>query len=170
MAHEDHVSHFEPSQTEGEVQHKGLYKILDHLNSKVCNAHYLRQLICNEKAYTSLHIPAVLPELLQCIKNVRNHQVQIKVRHLFPSSWLCMHVLKVSLRQNLSLRFPTRFESDLVGNRKDRFCHKLSFKHACTTRNFGFRKKRHCPFYVAKTKALISCMVTVQLICFFVFA
>ena len=36
--------------------------------------------------------------------------------------------------------------------------------------NFGFRKKRNCTIYVAKTKALISCMVTAQLICAFVFA
>ena len=37
-------------------------------------------------------------------------------------------------------------------------------------RNLGFRKKRDCTFYIAKTKALISCAVTAQLICGFVFA
>ena len=36
--------------------------------------------------------------------------------------------------------------------------------------NFGFRKKRDCSIYVAKTKGLISCAVTAQLICGFVFA
>ena len=36
--------------------------------------------------------------------------------------------------------------------------------------NFGFRKKRNCTKCVAKTKALISCAVTAQLICAFVFA
>ena len=36
--------------------------------------------------------------------------------------------------------------------------------------NFGFRKKRNCSIRVAKTKALISCAVTAQLICTFVFA
>ena len=36
--------------------------------------------------------------------------------------------------------------------------------------NFGFRKKRNCNIRVAKTKALISCAVTAQLICVFVFA
>ena len=36
--------------------------------------------------------------------------------------------------------------------------------------NFGFSKKRDCTIYVAKTKALISCGITVQLICTFVFA
>ena len=36
--------------------------------------------------------------------------------------------------------------------------------------NFGFRKYRDCSIYVAKTKALISCAVTAQLICVFVFA
>ena len=36
-------------------------------------------------------------------------------------------------------------------------------------RNFGFRKKRDCTIFVAKTKALISCAVTTQLICTFVF-
>ena len=35
---------------------------------------------------------------------------------------------------------------------------------------FGFRKQKDCTIYVAKTKALISCAVTTQLICVFVFA
>ena len=35
---------------------------------------------------------------------------------------------------------------------------------------FGFRKQMDCTIYVAKTKALISCAVTPQLICIFVFA
>ena len=36
--------------------------------------------------------------------------------------------------------------------------------------NFGLRKKRDFSIYVAKTKVLISCAVTAQLICIFVFA
>ena len=36
--------------------------------------------------------------------------------------------------------------------------------------NFGFRKERDCTIRIAKTKALISCAVTAQLICVFVFA
>ena len=36
--------------------------------------------------------------------------------------------------------------------------------------NFRYRKKRNCAICVAKTKALISCAVTAQLICVFVFA
>ena len=36
--------------------------------------------------------------------------------------------------------------------------------------NFGFRKYRYCTIYVAKTKTLISCAVTAQLICTFVVA
>ena len=36
--------------------------------------------------------------------------------------------------------------------------------------NFGLRKKRKYTINVAKTKALISCAVNVQLICVFVFA
>ena len=36
--------------------------------------------------------------------------------------------------------------------------------------NIGFRKKRDCTLCVAKTKALISCAVTAQLICGFFFA
>ena len=35
---------------------------------------------------------------------------------------------------------------------------------------FGIRKERDCSIYVVKTKALISCAVTVQLKCVFVFA
>ena len=34
----------------------------------------------------------------------------------------------------------------------------------------GFKKKRNCTIRVVKTKALISCAVTAQLICAFVFA
>ena len=37
-------------------------------------------------------------------------------------------------------------------------------------RNFGFKKKYYCNIRGAKTKALISCAVTAQLICAFVFA
>ena len=36
--------------------------------------------------------------------------------------------------------------------------------------NFGFTKKRGCTIHAVKTKALISCAVTAQLICAFVFA
>ena len=36
--------------------------------------------------------------------------------------------------------------------------------------NFGFRKKRDCTIYIAKTKALISFAITAKLICVFVFA
>ena len=36
--------------------------------------------------------------------------------------------------------------------------------------NFGFWNKRICTIYVVKTKTLISCIVTAQLICDFVFA
>ena len=35
--------------------------------------------------------------------------------------------------------------------------------------NFGSKKKRACTICVAKTKMLISCAVTAQLICVFVF-
>ena len=35
--------------------------------------------------------------------------------------------------------------------------------------NFGLMKQRDCTFSGAKTKALISCAVTAQLICVFVF-
>ena len=36
--------------------------------------------------------------------------------------------------------------------------------------SFGFLKKRDCTIYGAKAKALISCAITAQLICVFVFA
>ena len=38
------------------------------------------------------------------------------------------------------------------------------------TKNFGSRKKSVCTIYVVKTKTLIICAVTAQLICAFVFA
>ena len=50
--------------------------------------------------------------------------------------------------------------SDQVGHKPD--C-------AATEDCFGFWKKRDCTICVAKTKALIRCAVTAQLICGFVF-
>ena len=90
--------------------------------------------------------------------------------------------------------------SDLVGNPEDRFCCNkahlslvlrkpvfgvfdlVPHKPGCTgiglyshrrwleAGNFGFRKKRDCTIYVAKSKMLISYAVTAKLICIFVFA
>ena len=45
-----------------------------------------------------------------------------------------------------------------------------SLKSRLENRNFGFRKKRNCTIRVAKTKTLISCAISAQLICVFVFA
>ena len=45
-----------------------------------------------------------------------------------------------------------------------------SYRRWIEASNFGFRKKRGCTIRMAKTKALISCAVTAQLICVFVFA
>ena len=45
-----------------------------------------------------------------------------------------------------------------------------SHRSRLEARNFGFKKKRDCTIYVAKTKALISFAVTAKLICAFVFA
>ena len=39
-----------------------------------------------------------------------------------------------------------------------------------TARDLGFRKKRACNIFKAKTKALIKCVVTAQLICIFSFS
>ena len=44
-----------------------------------------------------------------------------------------------------------------------------SQKQARGLESFVFKKKRHCTIYVAKKKVLISCAVTAQLICSFVF-
>ena len=45
-----------------------------------------------------------------------------------------------------------------------------SHRSRLETCNFGFKKKRDCTILVAKTKALISCAVTAQMICAFVLA
>ena len=45
-----------------------------------------------------------------------------------------------------------------------------SHRKRLDTPNFGFKKKRNCTIYVAKTKVLISFAVTTKLICTFVFA
>ena len=55
----------------------------------------------------------------------------------------------------------------------DQVLHKpgcIAKRRLLEAQNFGFRKSRDCTFYVAKTKAVISCSVTVQLICAFVLA
>ena len=46
------------------------------------------------------------------------------------------------------------------------YCHRRWLEAS----NFGFRKKRNCSIRIAKTKALICCTFTAQLICVFVFA
>ena len=45
-----------------------------------------------------------------------------------------------------------------------------SHRRCLEVRHFRFRKKRYCTVHVAKTKALISFVVTAKLICAFVFA
>ena len=45
-----------------------------------------------------------------------------------------------------------------------------AYKENLVSLKFGFRKSRDCTIYVSNTKALISCVVTAQLICAFVFA
>ena len=46
----------------------------------------------------------------------------------------------------------------------------ISLWHSLSLPNFGFRKKRDYIIYVAKIKAMISCVVIAQLICVFIFA
>ena len=55
--------------------------------------------------------------------------------------------------------------------RKPVFSDLARHKPGCTARGlkFGFRKERDCTVFAAKTKALICCAVTAQLICVFVF-
>ena len=45
-----------------------------------------------------------------------------------------------------------------------------NYRRWLETGNFRFRKKRNCTSCVAKTKTLISCAITAQLICTFVIA
>ena len=45
-----------------------------------------------------------------------------------------------------------------------------SYRKLIEALNLEFRKNKKCTIRVAKTKALISCAVTAQLICAFVFA
>ena len=64
-------------------------------------------------------------------------------------------------RENWSSGFPTRSNTNRAVQLQ---------KMVRDGRNFGFRKKRGCTIYETKTKGLISCAVTAQLICGFVFA
>ena len=63
-------------------------------------------------------------------------------------------------KMSLVVRKPVFGASDQVRHKPD--C-------AATEDGFGFRKKRDCTICVTKTKALIRCAVTAQLICGFVF-
>ena len=56
--------------------------------------------------------------------------------------------------------FPNRFDTNLA----------VQAQKVARGGNFRFRKKMNGTIYVAKTKGLISCAVTEQLICTFVFA
>ena len=62
--------------------------------------------------------------------------------------------------ENRSSGFPTRSDTNRA----------VQQQKMARGLNFGFRKKRDCAICVEKTKALISCAVTAQLICVFVFA
>ena len=56
-------------------------------------------------------------------------------------------------------------------NRSSRFPNRSHINRAVQNRdNFGFRKKSDCTICVAKTKALINCTITAQLIYTFNFA
>ena len=60
--------------------------------------------------------------------------------------------------ENLSLVFPTRYDTY------------LDVEPQKIASGLKFRKLRNFTFCVAKKKTLISCAVTLQLICVFVFA
>ena len=92
----------------------------------------------------------------------------------------CTHVIKIPsnytynydsdsdwglhLHMSLAVRKPVFRVTDQV---RHRLYNNRRWLAAC---NFGFRKCRDCTIYVAKTKVLISCAVTAQLICIFVLA
>ena len=62
-------------------------------------------------------------------------------------------------QENLSLGFPTRSDTNQA----------VQPQKMARGLKFGLKKKRDCAIYEAKTMALISCAVTAQLICAFVF-
>ena len=80
-------------------------------------------------------------------------------------------VLQVSSQTSFKMIEPRRDKTGLWGFRPgltqtDLYSHRSRLE----AYNFGFKKKRNCTIPVAKTKVLISCAVTAQLICAFVFA
>ena len=64
------------------------------------------------------------------------------------------------MRENWSSGFPTRSYTNGL----------CTYRRWLEAGIFGFRKMRDCTIRVVKTKVLISCAVTAQLICAFVFA
>ena len=71
------------------------------------------------------------------------------------------------LRNNVRLHEKTNNSGFRPGLTQIGLCSYRKGLEAC---NFGFNKKRNCTICVVKTKVLISCAVTAQLICAYVFA
>ena len=88
----------------------------------------------------------------------RRKKVYPSILHL--SCILAIHV-------SLCVRKPTIWVSDQVRVTQTGLYSHRSRLEACT---FGFKMKKDFTIRAAKTKALISCAVTAQLICGFVFA
>ena len=70
----------------------------------------------------------------------------------------------MSTQMSRDVRKPVFRVSDQVRHKQ------ASYRIRLDARDFGYRKKMDCTVCVAKTKVLISCAVTAQLICAFVFA
>ena len=79
-------------------------------------------------------------------------------------------MIKVSLAQHINLSLCTRSQTSWVPTRPDTNRAVQSKKKSRSLKFRIHKKKRNCTIRVAKTKALISSAVTIQLICAFVFA
>ena len=91
------------------------------------------------------------------------HLVLLPILGLFTIRFYWYGILEVK-KNNFPTNQPIPEKQGWVRGNKNIF--KVGLK-ACY---FRFRRLRHCTIYVAKTKALISCAVTMQLIWAFVFA
>ena len=112
----------------------------------------------------------MLQELNSCQINVLNIDCLIYIFSLQAGPFLYMGKSKAFPHSMISFG-PRRKKTGLRGFQTGKTQTGLySHRSRLAASNFGFKKKRNCTILVAKTKALISCAVTAQLICAFVFA
>ena len=130
------------------------------------------QYTCFERAHNNKNIKFFFTEnIILCI--LYRHVFVMGILEKYSILWIRINLwslLKLIVSEKLTFE-PVHEETNNLGFQPGvtqiRLYSHRSRLEAC---NFGFKKKRDCTICVAKTKSLISCAVTAQLISVFVFA